>query len=144
MRRFSRGSRRFATVVPARISSYQLVSARISSYQLVTTVYPYDWHVRTFGWYRTSTLIRYQETADTGFKHPYFDSCQKIFFRAQMRAIPDKLWSTGPSASISGVDYKGLWLIIRLIIVNPSISLPRLTRESYISYFTLQISNTPP
>ena len=58
VRTFSRGSRRFATVVPARISSYQLVSARISSYQLVDTVYPYGWRVRTFGWYRTSTLIR--------------------------------------------------------------------------------------
>ena len=30
MRRFSRGSRRFATVVAARTSSYQLVSSRIS------------------------------------------------------------------------------------------------------------------
>ena len=48
MRRFSRDSRRCVTSVPARISSYQLVD----------TVYPYDWRVRTFGWYRTSTLIR--------------------------------------------------------------------------------------
>ncbi len=44
MRRFSRDSRRCVTSVPARTSWYQLVN----------TVYPYDWRVRTFGWYRPS------------------------------------------------------------------------------------------
>ena len=67
MRRFSRGSRRFVTSVPARTSSYQLVPARTSSYQTIQTVYPYDWSVRTFGRY----VGTYHEIAGTGLLHPY-------------------------------------------------------------------------
>ena len=54
-----------------RTSSYQLVPARTSLNQLVNTVYPYNCRVRTFGWYRTGTLVRTRKVLVRDFKHPY-------------------------------------------------------------------------
>ena len=71
----------------ARFSSIR--HPRTSSYQLFNTVCPYDWRVRTFGWYRTSTLVRTRKflvQVVRDFKHPCVNAEERTSERANERA----------------------------------------------------------